>query len=313
VEWAEPEALIAEARQRARRRRRRYAAAATLLALVATSVIVVFGRPEPSQSLSPEPPPTLPVPPDPDDPATIVAKYGKFHGWIVVYGDGRVIKSGGSGEPRELVAGYMSERRLSAHALDLVRSGAIEPAALDYVARSLPQKLPADTWADPEFKLYVPSRYAACLGTSGHRAGSGIPPGQATGMVGRLPAAARPLLRDKELQRYSNNLFSHSEVGPPDHSADTFPPDPPVDCFEVNTEEAIVLFKTLRRAGFAFGWMIEEPPPPEDDEDPDVRPAPPPPWAGVVRGPCGGVKQPAAIEVCFMPLLPHGQWWDMPG
>jgi hypothetical protein len=37
VEWAEPEALIAEARQRARRRRHIYAAAIAVLALLATS------------------------------------------------------------------------------------------------------------------------------------------------------------------------------------------------------------------------------------------------------------------------------------
>ena len=91
---ADPEALIAEARQRARRRRRIYAiVAAAVLALLVTSLIVVFGRPEPPQSLSPEPPRTLPIPPDHDDAATIVAKYGKFHvGWVVVYGDGRVIQ-----------------------------------------------------------------------------------------------------------------------------------------------------------------------------------------------------------------------------
>jgi hypothetical protein len=160
-------------------------------------------------------------------------------------------------------------------------------------------------WADAEVKPYVPSRYAACLGTSGHPDVSGIPPGQATGIVSRLPAAARPLLRDKELRAYGNDLFSRSEAGPPDHSADTFPPDPPVECFEVSTEEAIVLFKTLRRAGFAFGWVI-------GDHDEGIRPAPPPPWAGAFRGPWGGIKQPAAI-VCFTPLLPHGQWYFMGG
>ena len=282
VEWADPEALIAEARQRARRRRRRYAAAVAVLALVAASVIAVFGRAGPSQSVSPEPPPTLPVPPDPGDAATIVAKYGKVHrGWVVVYGDGRVITS------------EMTERRLTANGLDLVRSGAIEPAALIYVARSLPQKLPANTWADPKFKPYVASRYAACPSGLGSRAG------HATEMVGRLPAGARALLRGTELREYSNDLFSPSDLG-----LDPWPPDPPVECFEVSTEEAIVLFKTLRRAGFAFGWVI-------GDHDEAIRLAPPPPWAGTARGPCGGVLQPAAVEVCFMPLLPHGQWYEM--
>jgi hypothetical protein len=304
VEWAEPEALIAEAKQRARRRRRRYAAAAAVLALVATSVIVVFGRPEPPQSLSPEPPRTLPIAPDPDDAASIVAKYGggvrgswaRPRGWVVVYGDGRVITS------------EMAERRLTAKGLDLVRSGAIQPRALlslqDRMWHCTPNCVeitrdPAEVWADAELKPYVASRYAACLGNPDGFLGSR--PGHATEMVGRLPAAARPLLRGEELRAYSNDLFSPSDLG-----LDPWPPDPPDECFEVSTEKAIVLFKTLRRAGFAFGWVI-------GDHDEGIRPAPPPPWAGAVRGPCGAVEQPATIEVCFMPLLPHGQWYEMSG
>jgi hypothetical protein len=77
VDWGDPEALIAEAKQRARRRRRRYAAAAAVLAVLATSFIVFVGRPDPSQTLSPERPPTLPIAPDQDDAASIVAKYGE--------------------------------------------------------------------------------------------------------------------------------------------------------------------------------------------------------------------------------------------
>jgi hypothetical protein len=256
----------------------------------------------------PEPPPTLLVPPDPDDAASIVAKFAKFHeGWVVVYGDGRVIKSAGSGEGSEylgegseyLGGGLMFERHLTAKGLDLVRSGAIQPREIWYNA--VPQTLPTDTWADPEFQPYVASRFAACPSGLGSQAG------HATDMAGRLPAAAQAALRGKELRTYREDLFSHSEVGPPDHSADTLPPAPPVECFEVSTEEAIVLFKTLRRAGFAFEWVFVI-----GDQD-VTRPAPPPPWAGAVRGPCGGVKQPAAMEVCFRPLLPHGQWYDMPG
>jgi hypothetical protein len=316
VDWGEPEALIAEARQRMRRRRRRYAAAATVLTLVAASVIVVFGRPEPSQSLSPEPPPTLAVPTDPDDAATIVAKSAKVHrGWVVVYGDGRVIKNEDRLVIRSDDGPDLFERRLTAKGLDLVRSGAIQPRVLlPYVwrlDRNFPRKLwdnplPADTWADAEFKPYVPSRYAACLGTPGHA----DPPGNATEMVGRLPDGARALLRGKELRKYSEDLFSQSDLFPPDVFPDEvpWPPVSPDECFEVSTEEAIVLFKTLRQAGFAFGWVI-------GDHDEAIRPLllDPPPWSGTVSSPCGAVKQPAAVEVCFEPLLPHGQWFRMGG
>jgi hypothetical protein len=197
------------------------------------------------------------------------------------------------------------ERRLTAKGLDLVRSGAIQPRSLlplqDRMWHCTPNcveitRAPGEVWADAELKLYVPSRYAACLETSGHPDVSGIPQGQATHIVGRLPAAARSLLRDKELRAYGNGLFSPSDLG-----LDPWPPVPPVECFEVSTQEAIVLFKTLRQAGFAFGWVI-------GDHDEGIRPASPPPWAGAVRGPCGGVKQPAAVEVCFTPILPHGDW-----
>jgi hypothetical protein len=59
-------------------------------------------------------------------------------------------------------------------------------------------------------------------------------------------------------------------------------------------------------AGSRFGWVI-------GDHDETIRLAPPPPWAGTARGPCGGVEQPAAVEVCFEPLLPHRQWYEMGG
>jgi hypothetical protein len=251
VDWGDPEALIAEARQRARRRRRRYVAVVAVLAVLAASFIVVFGRPDPSQSLSPEPPPTLPVPPDPDDAASIVARYGKFHvGFVVVYGDGRVIKMFDS-------TGELFERHLTAKGLDLVRSGAIQPMALlplqDRMWHCTPNCVeitrdPAEVWADAEAKPYVPSRYAACLDPGNAHGFFDSQPGDATAMLGRLPAAAQPLLRGKE-QTYSYDLSSPSDLG-----LDPWPPDPPVECFEVSTQEAIVLFKTLRKSGIAFGW-----------------------------------------------------------
>jgi hypothetical protein len=278
VGWAEPEALIAEARQRARRRRRRYAAAVAVLALLATSFIVVFGRPGPSQSLSPDPPPTLPVPPDPDKAASIVAKFGKLHvGWVLVYGDGRVIKYDEAGD--------VFERRLTANGFNLVRSGAIELRALLPWPPLADRRLPSDTWADRKSKPYVASRYAACFSEGQDDGLLGSRPGHATEAVGRLPATGRQLLRGKE--RTYSNIDLVARLAVPDLDL----PDPPVECFEVSTEEARVLFRTLRRAGFAFGFA--------DGAHP---------WAGAPNGPCGGIEQPAEIGVCFWPILPHGEW-----
>lgn len=288
VDWADPEVLIAEARRRARRRRRRYAAVAVaLLALVATSFMVIFGRPGPSESPPPEPPPTLPIPPDPDDAASIVAKFGEFHGgWVLVYADGRVIKHSDSEVNN---TDEMFERRLTANGLDLIRSGAIELRALLPWPPLADSRLPADTWAEPEFKPYGPSRYAACLNRYPELAGVG--PGQTADLMGRLPTAALPLLRGIDLRTY-NNIDLVARLAVRDFA------EPPVECFEVSTGKAIVLFKTLRRAGFASeAWV-----------DGDGKSHSWSRWAGTVPAPCAGVEQPAEIGVCFHPILPHGEW-----
>jgi hypothetical protein len=272
--------------------------------LVAASVMVVFGSPEPPPSSLPEPA-ALPVPPDPDDAASIVAKYGKVHdGWVLVYADGRVIAYGSNGqcsdcdERSEYAGGDLFERRLTANGLDLVRSGTIPPRFLLSGRQVYDPAMPADTWADPEFKPYLPSRLAACWDPWNPEVSR---PGHATEIVGRLPAAARALLRGKELRTYSNaDIVARLAAPGIDWDAE-----PPVECSELSTEEAIVLYKTLRRAGFAFEWWGGEKLVPADKW--------PPPWAGAPHGPCGGVEQPAEISVCFMPILPHGEYVDFGG
>jgi hypothetical protein len=265
--------------------------------------MVVFGRPEPPQSLSPGPPPTLPVPPGQDDAATIVAKYGKFHvGWVVVYGDGRVIQMR---DMRSNCSRDTSPPRAST-------SFAPEPSSRWHSCRC---KTGCGTAHPTASRSHETRRKCGRMLRPSRTCPPGMRPvwgsrGTPTHRQQRWWAGFRPRLgrccATRNYGAYGNDLFSLSEVGPPDHSADTLPPDPPEECFEVSTAEAIVLFKTLRQAGFAFGWVI-------GDHDEGIRPAPPPPWAGAVRGPCGGVEQPAAVEVCFMPLLPHRQWYDMPG
>jgi hypothetical protein len=227
----DPEALIEEARQRARRRRLKYAAATAVLALIGVSLMTVVGRPDPSQSASSgSPAPAGPL--DQDDAAAIVAKYGAFHvGFVFVYADGRVISMPDLGAYWPPTAGYkpgtgaprLFERRLTAAGVDLVRSGAVQPA----VFLDRPSLLPAGIWADPEFKTYEPSRYAICLGDGGWT-------DDPTRLIGRLPAAAQTVLRGKERTYLAPRL--------------EFPPDnaTPFTCFEVSTE---ALRETLIGAG----------------------------------------------------------------
>jgi hypothetical protein len=132
VDWGDPEALIAEARQRARRRRRRYAAAVAVLALLATSVMVVSAARSPRKASRLSLPghcqflPTQTIQPA-SSPST-----------------GRFTVAGLS---CTAASSHVGNDRATPHRqrLDLVRSGAIEPAALIFVAPSLAQKLPADT------------------------------------------------------------------------------------------------------------------------------------------------------------------------
>jgi hypothetical protein len=145
----------------------------------------------------------------------------------------------------------MTERRLTANAST---SYAPEPSSRQR-SSLWPPRWPKSCrrTPDPKFKPYVASRYAACPSSLDSQAG------HAADIAGRLPAAAQAALRGKELRAYCEDLFSHSEVGPPITRPTHCPADPPVECFEVSTEEAIVLFETLRRAGFAFGWLIGGP------------------------------------------------------
>jgi hypothetical protein len=205
-----------------------------VLALLGIVLFASFGRPESSRSASAEPP-ALPIVSD-DEPATIVAHYGRFHeGWVIVYDDRRVIAH--SALSTMGWSGSMYERRLTADGLDRVRSGAVPASAFLYEfypgtaladwepfppSGELPPgfaatpKLPADTWADPDFKTYVASRYALCDATSG---------------LGRLPAPVQTLLRGKERTYTNVDLVSQSFTGS----------SPPEQCFEVSAAEAGVL------------------------------------------------------------------------
>jgi hypothetical protein len=256
VQRDDPEALIEEARQRARRRRRLYGAAAALLALLGVVLFASFGRPEPSQSAAGDPA-ALPVASDADE-ATVVAHFAKFpFGWVFVYDDGRVLWHDYGESPPGPVGGNHNyvplERRLTADGLDLVRSGALP--ARDFIRALSPDpnhpnwyrfhpnwdadhpnwtdvSLPAGLWADPEFKPYVPSRYAACPGA----------PGATPRTLEGLPAPTQALLRGTERTYRTIDVY-----GPTPDS---------LECFVVSAAEASVLERTLADARFLGVFSI---------------------------------------------------------
>lgn len=152
----------------------------------------------------------------------LIAQFAEFHvGFLFVYADGRVIWH------PDLAEGPF-ERRLTPEGVELVRAGAVAPAALfpPYF-----DDVPPGAWADDEIRLYAPPRYAICLNPSRS--------------IDLLPAPAQDLLRGKEhTYEGAGSIFAFLEG----LDRDNFP-DPPNECFELTTEEARALDQILSDAG----------------------------------------------------------------
>ena len=222
-----PQVLIEEARARARRRRRVVTAA--ILVLAGAWLMGLLGRGEPPPPLSVPRVQVAPPPAGPAGPtaaATIIARWGAVHdGWVLVYGDGRVLAY------RDV--GQVLDRRLTAKGLALVRSGAVHPRTL---LRG-PLSVPAGTWVDPQFTPYVPSEYAACFSGPNHPLVNG------SQMLSHLPAAARGVLRGRERTYLDVDIVSRP-------NSDPTPPG--VECSAVSLTDAPVVIASLRSAGFTI-------------------------------------------------------------
>jgi hypothetical protein len=213
------------------------------------------------------------LPPDGLVPSTpvegeLVARYFALQGpgFAFVYADGRVISAGGVGNRgREGIY----ERRLAPEGVELVRSGAVKAERFQMSSNPLP----ADAWEDPEGRLYVPARYAACFESySDLRVVDPDP----DGLVDRLPPAAREILQGKE------RTYDQEET--PDGPANA--QFTPARCFEVTTAEALAVAESLSEAGL-------------EPEGPNREV-----WAMGLH-PNGSGEQ---IMLIFTQLLPHGLW-----
>jgi len=227
------EALIEEARQRARARRRRYQKVGILVLIAAVAAITATAAVMGSGS-SPVDRPVLdspagagaPVADPPVADATLVASWGQIHaGWVLVYGDGRVIRypeyaGAGMAEGMNRYA-IIVERRLTPAGLELIRSGALVVSHLMWV-----KIVQDDVWAEAEWRPYVPAEYAVC-----HPGDWTLPYrwADASSVFAELPPEARTLVRDRERQ-YTAVTF-----------APAFEPSGlqgPVECFALATDEA---------------------------------------------------------------------------
>jgi hypothetical protein len=139
-------------------------------------------------------------------------------GWVYVFEDGRVISHSQGTLQAPLPYGYR-EQRLTPEGVDLVGSGALDPAVfLDTGPAS--HHVPAGAWDDSTLRPYVPYRYAIC----------GVGPLQ------EFPAAARDLLRGREETFHLIGAAHGKEEG-----------------FGITTGEARVLDDILADARFYIG------------------------------------------------------------
>ena len=218
------DAVIKAAKLRARRRRVVYAVAG-VTAAVSVATFLTLGATRPS----PNAPPAGPVvsgPPiggGPIEEARLVAHLRAIHvGWVLVYSDGRVISSPDTDS--------LWERRLTAHGLDLVRSGS---APLTTLLGK--EKAPPDTWAEPTVRAYgTPLGYVACV-----RQPDGYMPRAVTEALRELPTAARSLL--------AGTSRTYRVLDNPDVSRHS--------CFELTTTQAHAL---VRLAPFSHRALYAE-------------------------------------------------------
>jgi hypothetical protein len=149
-------------------------------------------------------PPEGPVPSTPEEGKLIAYRAAIHVGQVFVYADGRAIWLPDAGGP-------ILEQRLSPEGLELMRAKGYLTAR-DVIDR--PHLPPPLAWAEPEPRLYVPSRYAVCVAEPGD-------------LLTLLPEQAVELLRGTE-RTYENH--------------------PGVECFDVTTAEARSLASFFRQA-----------------------------------------------------------------
>ena len=281
------EVLIKEARRRTRRRRVLWG---VVIAMVAAGLVAYFtpGDAPPSKDATsnaqPEPPANVAPISFNGDATSIVGQWARGHvGWVLVYGDGRVIwyadlRATATDEiPGEAFRYSLIERRLSPLGRDHLEEGTL---SLEELLRGDGQiHLREELWADPAARGYEPARFAVCYAVDPRMSVA------ATAAVPVLPQPAQPLLAGKE----------HTYTATP-LTGTAWPLNP--ECSELSADEAVTVGQVLMFAGAVIPL------------DRGVTPASPPAITEVraldtLVYPLGPDR---AAHVAFFPILPHGDY-----
>lgn len=197
-------------------------------------------RPEPRSVGHWEVLPKGTTPTAPGDSRLVAGWMALHQGLVYVYADGRVIWHPGP-------AGFhndANEQRLTPEGVDLVRSGAIQPA--DF--QSDPQRVPASAWADATIREYVPSRYAICFWEDGTGASGMVNEGYEypSDVLPRLSSEAQAILGGNEhTYEHSGNFIVEIDGKP-------------IECFEVDADELPSLDRTFRADKRPGGSIAED-------------------------------------------------------
>lgn len=200
------DALIEEAKQHARLRRRRVAVTAIVASLVVagavTGALVASGAGSSSTRPSTQAGAEIPAGTTGVEHVDAVASWAEVHtGWVMIFGDGRVLVSHDTGPIRE--------RRLSPAGLGLVQSG--EVTALDVRSNTFD----SEWWAVARYTEYVAAEYAACPRGEPQPDGTWI---SASAALVRLPNAVRAVVQgsQKTIHGFEFDTFLPSgTVAPP--------------------------------------------------------------------------------------------------
>jgi hypothetical protein len=287
VEHDPIEVLIKEARRRTRRRRVLWG---VVIAITAAGLVayVASGNPPPAENanLQPQPEPRASVAPIAfnGDATAIVGSWAQGRvGWVLAYGDGRVIwYPDFNATATDEIPGYavrysLIERSLSPLGRDLVASGALP---LEELLRGDGHvHLRDDLWADPTAHGHEPAKFAACYGVDPRISTT---PAAA---VSVLPQPVQPLLTGKE------HTYTGTPVSGVIRSLWT-------ECSELTADEALTVGQVLMFAGAVIPqdrrvWR-ESPSAITDVGD-----------LGLLIYPFGPDR---AAFVRFSPILPHGDY-----
>jgi hypothetical protein len=282
------EALIKEARRRTRRRRVFYG---VVIAMIAAGLVAYMapGDAPPAENAAPKAQSEPPAPPAitfDGDASSLVAKWSEYHvGFVLAYGDGRVIWASDVGATAidEIGGAGLMERRLSPAGRELFASGAVP---LEAVLRGDGQVHRRDElWIDPTMRAYVPENYAACYWLE-------TPPDQwvermdnASVALPRLPQSAQSLLAGKE-ETYAGTPLAYTAGWPA------------IECSELTAQEAVTVSQVLAFSGaMVFAGFTPEviyAPPPSIDTPRDFQ--------TLMYAPSSD----QAVSVSFWAIMPHG-------